>query len=70
MHTVEIKGTKLTCSECPRYQERGICAHTLAVARQLGKLQEYTQTYKVPLSGIVASTIPSGAGKKENEKKN
>jgi len=39
-HTVEVKAKNLTCSECPRYNERGICAHTLAVAHQLGKLQE------------------------------
>ena len=69
-HTVEIKGNKLACSECPRFKDRGICAHTLAVAHQLGTLQQYTQSYQVPLSGLVSSTIPSGAGKKENERKN
>lgn len=68
-HTVEVKARNLTCSECPRYNERGICAHTLAVAHQLGRLQEYTKSYQVPLANMVAPTIPNGAGKKENEKK-
>ena len=68
-HTVEVKAKNLTCSECPRYNERGICAHTLAVAHQLGRLQEYTKSYQVPLANMVAPTIPNGAGKKENEKK-
>ncbi|KAL9976714.1 hypothetical protein ACROYT_G014041 [Oculina patagonica] len=69
-HTVEIKGDKLTCSACPRFKDRGICAYTLAAAHQLGKFQQYTQAYQVPLSGLVGSNIPSGAVKKENEKKN
>jgi len=69
LHTVEVKAKNLTCSECPRYNERGICAHTLAVVHQLGKLQEYTKSYQVPLANMSAPTIPNGAGKKENEKK-
>ena len=44
-------------------------ASTLAVAHQLGKLQEYTKSCQVPLTNMVAPTIPNGAGKKENEKK-
>ena len=68
-HTVEVKAKTMTCSECPRYNERGICAHTLAVAHQFEKLQEYTKFYQVPLANIVAPTIPNGAGEKENEKR-
>ena len=39
------------------------------MAYQLGRLQEYTKSYQVPLANVVAPTIPNGAGKKENEKK-
>ena len=68
-HTFEVKAKTLTCSECPRYNERGICPHTLAVAHQLGKLQEYTKSYQVPLANMVAPNIPKGAGKKKMRKK-
>ena len=42
--------------------ERGIYAHTLAVAHKLGRLQEYTKSYQVPLANMVAPTIPNSAG--------
>ena len=68
-HTVKISGKKFTCSECPRFTDRGLCAHTLAVASELGNLAEYTKSYRVPLDQLVQSTIPSGAGKKDHEKR-
>ena len=67
-HTVELKAKTMTCSECPRYNERGICAHTLAVAQQLRKLQEYTKFYQVPLTNKVAPTIPAVLAKKKTKK--
>lgn len=68
-HTVEVKAKNLTCSECPRYNERGICACALVVAHRLGKLQEYTNPIRCLSLLWVASNIPNGVGKKENEKK-
>ena len=65
VHTVEIRtaGWRFSCDEqCPRFKYCGICAHTVAVAFELGKLQELSNTYKVPLSRIVQS------GKKDNER--
>ena len=59
-HTFEVKAKTLTSSQCPRYNERGICAHTLAVAHQLGKLLKYTKSYKMPLANMVAPSIPNG----------
>ena len=68
-HTVQIAGKKLACVDCPRYKECGICAHTLAVAHQLGMLSSYVELYKVPVERMVRTTIPNGAGKKDNERK-
>ena len=68
-HTVEVKAKNLTCSECPRYNEGGICAHTLTVAHQLRRLQEYTKSYQVPLANMVAPTIPNGARARKETKK-
>ena len=68
-HTVKISGKKFTCSECPRFTDRGLCAHTLVVASELGNLAEYTKSYRVPLDQLVQSTIPSGTGKKDHEKR-
>ena len=56
--------------DCPRYNECGICAHTLAVAHHLGMLSSYVESYQVPVESMVRSTIPSGAGKKDNQRKN
>ena len=69
-HTVQIAGKKLACLECPRYNECGSCAHTLAAAHHLGMLSDYVKSYQVPLDRMVGTTIPSGAGKKDNERKN
>ena len=68
-HTVQISGKKLSCLECPCHKECGICAHTLAVVHNLGRLEDYVQSYRVPLTKMVASTVPSGTGKKDNKKK-
>ena len=35
----------------------------------LGMLSSYVESYKVPVERMVRSTIPSGAGKKDNERK-
>ena len=67
-HTVKISGKKFTCSECPCFTDRGLCAHTLVVASELGNLAEYTKSYRFPLDQLVQSTIPSGTGKKDHEK--
>lgn len=69
-HTVQVSGknSKLACLECSRYNECGICAHTLAVAHHLGVLFDYVKSYQVPLDRMVGTTIPSGAGKKDNER--
>ena len=67
---VIIAGKKLTCLDCPRYTECGICAHTLAVAHSLGSLEEYVDAYELPFDKMVASTIPCGSGRKENERRN
>lgn len=71
-HTVQVsrKTSKLACLECPRFNECRICAHTLAVAHHLGVLSNYVKSYQVPLDRMVGTTIPSGAGKKDNERKN
>jgi len=37
-NTVQIARKKLACVDCPRFNECGICAHTLAVAHHLGML--------------------------------
>ena len=68
-HTVQIAGKKLACVDCPRYNQCGICAHTLAGAHHLGMLSSYVESYKVPVERMVRSTIPSGAGKKDNKRK-
>lgn len=48
-HIIEIAGKEFICWECLRFAESGIYAHTLAVTYQVGKLKEYTKSYRVPL---------------------
>ena len=71
VHTVQIKsqGNKFTCdNHCPRFKECTICAHTVAVAHQVGKLGEFVAAYEVPIGQMVQAGIPGGAGKKDNER--
>ena len=70
-HTVEL-GTqrkKISCDGfCPRFKELGICAHTIAVAHNEGRLAEFVSSYTLPLDRLVHSGIPGGSGKKDNER--
>lgn len=69
-HTVTASRSSFKCdSNCPRYKECSICAHTIAVAHGCQKLSEFLKEYKVPLKKMVADCVPVGSGKKENEKK-
>ena len=45
-----------------------MCAHTIVVASQTGKLVDFLGSYETPLERVVSSNIPSGSGKKDNEK--
>ncbi|XP_031553337.1 uncharacterized protein LOC116290448 [Actinia tenebrosa] len=71
VHTVDIqKSGKVVCNDtCPRYKEHAICAHTIAVARCVGKLLHFLDSYKAPLDRMVRSSISSGSGMKANQKK-
>lgn len=63
-------GLKFACdNNCPRFKECAICAHTIAVAYDSGKLTDFLEGYKVPLEKMVNVCIPAGSGKKENEKR-
>ena len=69
VHTVEIRasGKKFSCdNSCPRFKECGICAHTIVVAFNVGKLKDLSEEYDIPLSQMVP--IPGSSGKKEHEK--
>ena len=71
VHTVEIKskGKQFVCDKhCPRFKECAICAHAVAVAHEVGKLEELVAAYQVPLGQMVQPRIPGGAGKKDNER--
>ena len=71
VHTVEIRSTgkRFVCdSNCARYKECAICAHTIAVAHKTGKLEEFVAAYEVPIGRMVQEKIPTGSGKKDNEK--
>ncbi|KAJ7376934.1 hypothetical protein OS493_031530 [Desmophyllum pertusum] len=45
-----------------------ICAHTIAVASQTGKLDGLLTSYEPPLERMVSSSIPSWSGNKDNER--
>ena len=52
VHTVEIKskGKEFVCDDhCLRFKECAICAHTVAVAYNVGKLEEFVASYEVLL---------------------
>jgi hypothetical protein len=71
VHTVEIRanGKKFVCdNHCPRFKECAICAHTIAVAYKGGKLQDFVAAYEAPIGRMVEQGIPTGSGKKDNEK--
>ncbi len=71
VHTVEIwaNGKKFVCDDhCPRFKECAICAHTIAVAYKGGKLQDFVAAYEAPIGRMVEQGIPTGSGKKDNEK--
>ena len=40
------------------------------MAHHLGVLSDYVKSYQVPLDRMVGTTIPRGAGKKDNERQN
>lgn len=69
-HTVQMPAHgKFACDKnCPRFKEFSMCAHTIAVTSQTGKLVDFLGSYKPPLERMVSSNIPSGSGKKDNEK--
>ena len=69
-HTVQIAGKKLACLECPQYDKCRICTRTIAVAHHFGLLSDYAKAYKVPIDRMVVEGFPSGAGNKDNERKN
>lgn len=56
-------------SKTVRYIKRGICAHTLALAYQLGKLPQYTQSDKVPLTNLVPQPFPVEPARKKTKKR-
>ena len=53
----------------PGFKECTICAHTIAMAHDSGKLTDFLKGYKVQLEKMVNACIPAGSGKKENEKR-
>ena len=69
-HTVQMHANgKVTCDKnSPRFKQFKICAHVIAVASQNGKLASLLGSYQPPLEQMVSSSIPSGSGKKDNEK--
>ena len=69
-HTVQMLAHgKFACDKnCPRFKEFSMCAHTIAVASQTGKLVDFLGSYETPLERVVSSNIPSGSGKKDNDK--
>ena len=69
-HTVQMLAHgKFACDKnCPRFKEFSMCAHTIVVASQTGKLVDFLGSYETPLERVVSSNIPSGSGKKDNEK--
>ena len=70
-HTVKMGTQKkqLYCDEfCARFKEVAICAHTIAVAHNEGRLSEFISSYKLPMNRLVRSGIPGGSGKKDNER--
>lgn len=69
-HTVQILANgKFACDQnCPRFKELLICAHTIAVASQTGKLDGLLTSYEPPIERMVSSSIPSWSGNKDNER--
>ena len=71
VHTVEIKskGKEFVCDDhCPRFKECAICAHTVAVAYKVGKLEEFVASYEVPIAQMVQAGIPGRSGMKDNKR--
>ena len=69
VHTVQnFKSGNLNCSNCPRFDSYGICAHTLAVSKWIGVVDGYVAKYTPDVNKFVRSHLPPKAGKKPGEK--
>ena len=58
----------MNCSNCPRFDSYGICAHTLAVSKWIGVVDGYVAKYTPDVNKFVRSYLPPKTGKKPGEK--
>lgn len=69
VHTVQrFMSGNINCSNCPRFDSYGICAHTLALSRWIGTADEYVAKYTPEVDKFVRFHLPRKAGKKPGEK--
>ena len=67
------RGNAFACDQdCPNWKALGVCAHTVAVAKLCGKLQEFMacskKTKKSPsLTQFAEATMPRGKGRKGSQ---
>ena len=68
--TVQVLANgKIACDKnFPSFKQFSMCAHTIAVASQTGKLVDFVWSDEPPLEQMVSSIIPSGSGKTDSER--
>ena len=71
VHTVEIKSKRKEFARddhCPHFKECAICAHTVAVAYKVCKLEEFVASFAVPIGQMVQGGIPGRSWMKDNKR--
>ena len=64
------KNGKVSCSDCPSWKARNLCAHSLAAAEKIGKTVEFLQWFQtkglkqINLTALVTCDSAKGVGKK------
>ena len=67
--TISEKGRTIKCN-CKGYEQRGLCAHNIAVAKLEGTLDIIISKWKPNISKQVNAAAPSRVGQKPGQKRN
>lgn len=61
-------GKKLSC-DCQGFKSKNLCAHVIATAYKLETLKDIIRFWEPNLTRQLSTSLPSGSGKKANEKR-
>ena len=67
MHHVRLHREKVLQCSCERYENCGICSHSLAIAFRSDRIERFISAWTPNLSTITKPMVPLTAGKKKND---